>query len=389
MGENSVASGNTSFASGDSTIASGSNSHSEGYYTTASGRNAHAEGDHTTASGNNAHAEGYYTTASQTYTHAEGYYTTASNIYAHAEGCDTISSNSASHAEGFHTTASGGSAHAEGNYTVADGHHSHAQNDHTIASSNDQTALGKYNIADANDTYAFIIGNGIDSDNRSNALTVDWDGRVQCKSIISVDKTIDLSQTNNGISATTYINSLAARDSANRLITCQEGAVDPNGNVRSYWVLRNYDTSGTQVASKGITMTMNKSGTLTYSISDYANFRSALGLAAVAASGSYADLSDKPTIATITNSAIKKVTRISVAESTSSTYTTSNGEKTIIFAIGAGQFYLFLGNTTSAGTCTSYKIGGNDTDVTITNGTNKFTLKNNSSAQVVFLIFAT
>lgn len=44
-----------------------------------------------------------------------------------------------------------------------------------IASDNSQTAIGKYN---EEDTGAFLIGNGSDDSNRSNALKVDWSGNV-------------------------------------------------------------------------------------------------------------------------------------------------------------------------------------------------------------------
>lgn len=47
-----------------------------------------------------------------------------------------------------------------------------------IASSDAQMAVGKYNVEDANDKYAFIVGNGTDSSNRSNAFTVDWNGNT-------------------------------------------------------------------------------------------------------------------------------------------------------------------------------------------------------------------
>lgn len=40
-------------------------------------------------------------------------------------------------------------------------------------------ACGKYNEDDVNDDYALIIGNGTDDSDRSNALTVDWDGDVE------------------------------------------------------------------------------------------------------------------------------------------------------------------------------------------------------------------
>ena len=53
----------------------------------------------------------------------------------------------------------------------------------TIASSKSQFVTGKYNKEDANNKYGFILGNGnYDSDakkeNRSNAIAVDWQGKI-------------------------------------------------------------------------------------------------------------------------------------------------------------------------------------------------------------------
>lgn len=185
-GYNTTASGGFSHAEGNNTIASGDYSHTEGLNTTASGlyshaegwgssasRGAHAEGNNATAS-NFSHAEGSYTNASNN-SHAEGYLTTASGAYSHAEGRDTTASGDCAHAEGYGTTA-GGYSHAEGYGCEARGQGSHAQNEGTVAGAN-QTALGKYNIADT--TNAVIIGNGSDNNNRSNALTIDWNGSVK------------------------------------------------------------------------------------------------------------------------------------------------------------------------------------------------------------------
>ena len=148
-------------------------------YTTASGDSSHAEGYSTSASGNYSHSEGYYTEATGFYSHAEGFYTDATNNYSHAEGYYTESSNYASHAEGYYTKASGLYSHSEGYYTIAASNHSHAEGSHTIASSDYQHVEGKYNIKDANSKYAHIIGNGTSDDDRSNALTVDWDGTIR------------------------------------------------------------------------------------------------------------------------------------------------------------------------------------------------------------------
>ena len=162
----------------------GSHSYAEGYNTIASGLASHAEGYETVALDSFSHAEGHSTSALDSYSHAEGYKTIASGMVSHAEGRSVTASGYSSHAEGYDTTASGGVSHAEGQETVASGLASHAQNIGTIASKSAQTAIGIYNIEDTETTAInqklFIIGNGSADDDRSNAFTVDWRGRIEC-----------------------------------------------------------------------------------------------------------------------------------------------------------------------------------------------------------------
>lgn len=127
------------------------------------------------ASGDYSHAEGDNTTALKESSHAEGQDTTASGEASHAEGCRTRASGGNSHAEGNTTTASGNYSHAEGTDTIASGYNSHAEGHGTTAHGENQHAEGKYNIIDTKDKYAHIVGNG-DSNNSSNAYTLDWDG---------------------------------------------------------------------------------------------------------------------------------------------------------------------------------------------------------------------
>ena len=129
------------------------------------------------ATGNYSHAEGSSTTAEGYCSHAEGTGTTASKAYSHAEGCYTTALGQCSHAECYYTTASGDYSHAEGS-AYAGGDYSHAEGNSTIARSNNQHVQGKYNIEDSSDKYAFIIGNGTDGANRSNAFAIDWDGKI-------------------------------------------------------------------------------------------------------------------------------------------------------------------------------------------------------------------
>ena len=128
------------------------------------GASAVALGSRTAASGDDSHAEGLRTTASGSMSHAEGWVTTASG--------------ECSHAEGDATTASGGNSHAEGGGAIASGIGSHAEGHGTIAGSYCQHAQGKNNIADNDNKYLHIVGNGEDSENRSNAHTLDWDGNA-------------------------------------------------------------------------------------------------------------------------------------------------------------------------------------------------------------------
>lgn len=174
--------GQYAVAEGSGTRASDSNAHAEGYNTTASQSNAHAEGGTTTASGINSHAEGAGTTASGINSHAEGAGTIASGAQSHAEGASTTASGVISHAEGAGTTASGVNSHAEGEGSTASGMDAHAEGINTIATHKAQHVFGMYNTADtstAQDTargnYIEIVGNGTSS-TRSNARTLDWLG---------------------------------------------------------------------------------------------------------------------------------------------------------------------------------------------------------------------
>ena len=148
LGLNNEASGYGSFAVGIGNEATGYGATAEGYETVASGTYSHSEGDHSQASGNYSHSEGNYTESSGNYSHAEGYGTESSGLNSHTEGLDSIASGDQSHAEGEGTEAAGENQHVS----------------------------GKYNIVDNADTYAEIIGNGTDDNNRSNGRMLDWSG---------------------------------------------------------------------------------------------------------------------------------------------------------------------------------------------------------------------
>lgn len=99
-------------------------------------------------------------------------------------------------------------------------------------------------------------------------------GNLYCKFT-----SVDASKANNNVSSTLYPTSFCIYDNADRILTRLEGQIESGGNIKSYWYLRNYNTSGQSVAQKGILMTMAKDGTLTYSVSDTNKFRSAINCA--------------------------------------------------------------------------------------------------------------
>lgn len=87
------------------------------------------------------------------------------------------SDESSSYTMGQYAIALGGDVKASGNFSTA-------LNFGTVAAGNSQTVIGKYNTIDTNNASAFIIGNGTADDDRSNALTVDWDGNITTESKI-------------------------------------------------------------------------------------------------------------------------------------------------------------------------------------------------------------
>lgn len=148
--------------------------------------------------GNYSTAFGRSTTASGEYSVAMGFDNLASGSWAVALGDMTTASGDGSTALGDKTTASGHVCTAIGNNTTASGWVATAIGDETIASGSSSTALGKGTKAEASFSTSigsfnlggghptdwvdtdplFEIGNGQDTENRSNALTVLKNGNV-------------------------------------------------------------------------------------------------------------------------------------------------------------------------------------------------------------------
>lgn len=184
LGYLTTASGNRSTATGNNTVASGHQSTSMGELTTASGRETLASGNSTTASGNYSTAMGLSTTASGAQSTAMGRLTTASGISSLALGNSTTAS-------GHQSVSAGNSSIASASYSTAFGYGS-------VASDFTSTVIGQYNNSlssittngsatnyDADNT-AFVIGNGTDDSNRSDAFKVMFNGDTTVSNDLTV-----------------------------------------------------------------------------------------------------------------------------------------------------------------------------------------------------------
>lgn len=181
-----------SHAEGAVTEALGVSAHAEGYGSQASGDFSHAEGQNTTTDidGRAAHAEGLNNFAIGWYSHVEGGFNYSRGLASHAEGENTNSVGWYSHAEGGNTQSSGSHSHAEGFRSTSSGNFSHAEGRHTIALGNYQHTQGQYNIA-SSESSAFIYGNGIDNNNRSNLIFASG-SKVQITGSLDISGSLDL-----------------------------------------------------------------------------------------------------------------------------------------------------------------------------------------------------
>lgn len=170
-----IAQSHFSHAEGSNTSATAPYAHAEGYKTTANAPSAHAEGEGTVAS-QNAHAEGRNTQATGYASHAEGENTTASGWLSHAEGKNTVANGMYTHAEGENCKAIGSNSHAGGMYSEALSEYSFAHGYGAKSSWTSGTALGRRNKTQ---NTLFVIGNGDwQEGSESDALTLDENGML-------------------------------------------------------------------------------------------------------------------------------------------------------------------------------------------------------------------
>lgn len=135
-----------------------------------------------------AHAEGYETVASGLASHSEGFNTIASGNNSHVGGSSSESSGQNSFAHGWDCHASGQYAFALGDSATVDGYGSFAYGFGLNVPGERQVCFGRFNTEHQTDeNIVFAIGNGADNEHRSDAFTVDWDGNVRAKNLLTLD----------------------------------------------------------------------------------------------------------------------------------------------------------------------------------------------------------
>ena len=210
MGRDTSASGIGSTAMGYDAVASGSYSTAMGRDTSASVSGSTAMGRDTSASGTNSTAMGNNTSASATNSTAMGFSTIASGGSSTAMGSSTEASGSTSTAMGSSTEASGSRSTAMGDGAVASGSRSTAMGRDTSASGTNSTAMGSSTEASAENSTAMGF-NSVASGVASTAMGVDNSAPSYGETIL-------------GIYATTYTpNNPMGFDVLDRLFTIGNG----------------------------------------------------------------------------------------------------------------------------------------------------------------------
>ena len=157
--------------------------------TSATGSNAVAMGKSTTASGSRSTAMGGDSTASGDFSVAMGRGTTASGNNSTAMGSGTIASGNNSSAMGYYTTASGHKTTAMGANTTASDYASLVIGQFNSSGSSVTNNATSYNTANT----AFVIGNGTDSSNKSDAFKVMFNGDTTVSNDLTISGDVVIS----------------------------------------------------------------------------------------------------------------------------------------------------------------------------------------------------
>ena len=175
--------GDGSLAYGSQVIASGVDAQAFGTQTRATGTASHAMGTQTKASGTDASAEGKFTHAAGDYSHAQGLQNQTYTDYAHVGGKygvpGGVTNYPAWQPNTLYYIGDGVKVEVSGTY-----HYYYCKTKHT---SGDSFAATNWNEVSDIGEFAEIIGNGTNTNARSNARVLDWNGNERLKGDVYVE----------------------------------------------------------------------------------------------------------------------------------------------------------------------------------------------------------
>ena len=174
----SIGTGNT--ASATYSVAIGSSNTANGPYSVDIGYNCHSYADFGFAIGANCTVGNENNTTSGMYSAAIGAGCRAQSSYSMTFGASCTVSGDYSFAGGASNNVSGSYSVAMGELNRASGKNSVSIGKGLIAVGDNQTALGRYNVDETEFDMRnlFVLGNGTDANNRSNAMAVDVAGNL-------------------------------------------------------------------------------------------------------------------------------------------------------------------------------------------------------------------
>jgi hypothetical protein len=192
---------------------------------------------------------------------------------------------------GMGTTASGSVSTAMGISTTASGDYSTSMGVRTTASDYNSLVVGRYNLLGSTvtnsatefstDNTAFVIGNGTDGDNRSDALTVLFDGTTTIAGSVTATAFIgDGSQLTNLTSSSLF----SLNDTSGNGI--QSATNTASGNY-SIAIGENTVASGTNSTAMGFQTVANNEGTTAFGNGSLASGNTATAFGSSTASGDY------------------------------------------------------------------------------------------------------
>lgn len=186
-----------------SNSATGTHANAFGYYTSASGDYSTAFGYGSKATSSEAFASGFKSEASGSYSFASGYQAKATGTCAFAHGDNATASGSAACSIGSGTNAYAENSLAVGKSSSALGNTSQAIGENCVARHKNEFVFGAFPLTQTPNTptergqYVEIVGTGVDTNNRSNGRTLDWNGNEWLSGQVQPENGIRLKDANN------------------------------------------------------------------------------------------------------------------------------------------------------------------------------------------------